>query len=359
MTTATPFPPPLTVELLDSTFSDLTPIPQIEKSCVAQIDYSSDFIQAYNYFRAVVAAKETTTLRAFALTSLCVSLNPANYTVWHYRRQCWDALQQQSEQWLQDELTFTARLGGDNPKNYQIWYHRRALLERLLSKTTNSNATTTMTSWYNHELDYTANIMLHHDGKNYHAWCYRQWILKQKAAAAAESSKVWMEELEFCHQLITTDIRNNSAWNQRWLATHSLQSAKESKILAQEELQYALQHARLDPYNESPWRYYIAILQEQVKKRSPDNSSSLLQDAVSQIREMEQEELVNKEKPPSPHLLAALVDVLQLFPKQKERQYLQEAHDIVTNQLLVVDAIRTQYWKYRAERLSKQLVSLQ
>jgi hypothetical protein len=56
--------------------------------------------------------------RSLQLTALCLRLNPANYTVWHFRRQCLDALDRHSDaQAIQKDLDLASSLGGDNPKN--------------------------------------------------------------------------------------------------------------------------------------------------------------------------------------------------------------------------------------------------
>ena len=87
------------------------------------------------------------------LTALCLKFNPANYTIWWYRRKCLSTLSKQDDNYDGDEtvtkgekkreekatyyslqriksdLELASELGGSNPKNYQIWYHRRSLLE--------------------------------------------------------------------------------------------------------------------------------------------------------------------------------------------------------------------------------------
>jgi protein farnesyltransferase/geranylgeranyltransferase type-1 subunit alpha len=47
------------VEDLDSVFADVTPIPQDDgPHPVCAIDYNDDFIQAYDYMRAILKADE-------------------------------------------------------------------------------------------------------------------------------------------------------------------------------------------------------------------------------------------------------------------------------------------------------------
>merc|ERR1711981_1383263 len=89
-------------------FADLTPIPQDDgKSAAVQIAYSEQFKDAYDYFRAIYTKNELST-RAYELTATCIALNPANYTVWEYRRQCVLKLKIS----IDEELEFTKKKMG-------------------------------------------------------------------------------------------------------------------------------------------------------------------------------------------------------------------------------------------------------
>ena len=57
------------------------------------------------------------------------------------------------------------------------------------------------------ELSLTAEV-LEEDGKNYHSWQHRQWIVQRYG--------LWDGELDFTDEMIKKDLRNNSAWNQRY-----------------------------------------------------------------------------------------------------------------------------------------------
>jgi len=178
----------LKAEDLPGAFSDLEPVPQdgdgdgASPGC-CRIDYAPEFVAAYDYFRAVLRSDERSD-RALALTRLCLQLNPANYTVWHFRRRCLfdDDVGDDDNIPLEDrmdgELQLAAELGGDNPKNYQIWYHRRALLEELRRRRRSDgngedDDDAIFKAHCRRELEYLSTVA-RHDSKNYHAWSHRQ-----------------------------------------------------------------------------------------------------------------------------------------------------------------------------------------
>ena len=203
--------------ILSDVFADIEPIPQDDgPHPVCAIDYPLAYVEAMGYLRAIMRADEHsgTSLqsfrflqspfashellgwphillpiclldRAFKLTSICLRFNPANYTNWHFRRQILASLSTAPEESrvlnltfydlekIENDLDFTAQIGGNNPKNYQIWYHRRNLLEYAFSNIKNESL-----ELVRKELDYVAGVF-EVDGKNYHVstfcccnWCH-------------------------------------------------------------------------------------------------------------------------------------------------------------------------------------------
>ena len=109
-----------------SYLSDIEPIPQDDgPDPVCSIAYTTEFTQAFDYLRALLKADERSE-RALKLTTSCLKLNAANYTVWHFRRRCLIALSStegKSElddttaktidvELIEKDLEFADRLGG-------------------------------------------------------------------------------------------------------------------------------------------------------------------------------------------------------------------------------------------------------
>jgi protein farnesyltransferase/geranylgeranyltransferase type-1 subunit alpha len=331
----------LTVDDLPTVFDDLEPIPQDDGPVsVSRIDYPPEFVQAYDYFRAILQNDERSE-RAFRLTELCLQFNPANYTVWHHRRSCLDALDFCSKDVLEKELQLAAQMGGDNPKNYQIWYHRRALLERLSDRDL-------LLEFCRHELKYTETVFAEGDSKNYHSWCYRQWVVQ-----TIDSDEAWQQEVDFSDIMVQKDVRNNSAWNQRWFAARRGRSAltwDESAV----ELEYALAGARIDPYNESPWRYFVAVLKEQIKG-DREKVLPLLTDYEEKVVATKNVLAdAGKDTETCSNLMSAQMDILEFKGDQTSLERAKELSEKLTE----CDPIRAKYWKFRSKQLNDAMSKL-
>lgn len=344
---------PLAVSELPEIFHDLDPVPQDDSDAVACIDYKEDFRQAYDYMRAVWKADERSE-RALRLTVTCLQMNPANYTVWHFRRVCLmsssinithddddDNVQNNNNPSLMiaDELQLATRLGGDNPKNYQIWYHRRAILEKLLLDHQNE----TSYYCYDKELEYI-DFVLSRDSKNYHAWSYRQWLV-QTLLNKTDATTVIPSEIAFVKSLILKDCRNNSAWNHYWFLTHVNNDTDSLSLeVAEEQAEYAFFHAQDDEFNESPWRFLVALVKEQVNKANNLAFLSTMLDKVQTMHSQDRYRLCN-------NVLSTLADLLELRGVKEDL----EAALKLTKQLETQDVIRKKYWILRQDQLTAKL----
>jgi hypothetical protein len=99
-------------------WKDIEPLPQDDgPNPVVKIAYTDNFQDVYDYLRAVMNKNEKS-LRALHLTTDAIDCNPANYTVWHYRREILQELKMD----LTEEFAFAEEIVLNEPKNYQIWY---------------------------------------------------------------------------------------------------------------------------------------------------------------------------------------------------------------------------------------------
>jgi protein farnesyltransferase/geranylgeranyltransferase type-1 subunit alpha len=197
----------LRIDEVEEVFFDLIPVPQDDgPDPVCAIEYPTSFRLAHDYLRACFKSGEKSD-RSLKLSATCLQLNPANYTVWHYRRACMDALGyfdswKVAKQRIQQDLSLSSQLGGNNPKNYQVWYHRRALLEAF-DKLATQDATfpstleTLESEFLESELEYLAGV-LNHDSKNYHAWSHRQWLIR-----TVNQPAVWDQDLQYSKSITT------------------------------------------------------------------------------------------------------------------------------------------------------------
>ena len=192
---------------------------------VPTMTYVTD-VRAMSLFRALREKNEgqmEVSERALALTDMLVHMNPANYTVWQCRAHVLIqmALSGQENDRLYKELDFLDTFALVNMKNYQVWYANMTLTRRQHRKLIVS-----ILGDPTRELDFVSSV-LDHDGKNYHTWAYRQWILAHfgglgfrdesvSAVGAGQYPHFWASDIAYADKMIQDDVRNNSAYNHRW-----------------------------------------------------------------------------------------------------------------------------------------------
>ena len=262
-----------------------------------------------DFFRAVVASEELSP-RVLALTKRVISLNAANYTAWHVRRECLYYLKVD----LNEELEYVEECADTNPKNYQVWYHRRALIEKLGDGT--------------REPQFVAQILEATDAKNYHAWAHRQW--------AVQTFNLWEGELEFSDFLIRDDVRNNSAWNHRWFVLTKAGTIKmlDNKVALQ-ELAYVQRKTELAISNECPYNYLRALSSRSHVKLQNEEVLSWL------------ESLLASATVTAVPLRTTLVDAYTA--RGDKMQAVQLCLELANK----LDTTRREYWRWRAAQLTE------
>ncbi|XP_033607812.1 protein farnesyltransferase/geranylgeranyltransferase type-1 subunit alpha isoform X2 [Cryptotermes secundus] len=270
----------------------------------------------YDYFRAVLKSCEKSE-RALQLTKDALDLNPANYTVWQYRREILKHLNKD----LIPELHYVKEVIEDNPKNYQVWHHRRVIVEWLQDPS--------------YELSFTKTV-LSQDSKNYHAWQHRQWVIR--------TFKLFENELQYVDHLLEDDIRNNSAWNQRYFVINNTTGFKPDVV--EQELAFTLEKIKKVTNNESAWNYLRGVLLH--------HSGGLSQ--VQNVRKVCEELYSSGNR--SPLLLAFLVDICEENIERADGDKADSLHqavqlcDMLANEY---DTIRREYWNYIARSLTQRV----
>eukprot|EP01100_Stratorugosa_tubuloviscum_P004719 TRINITY_DN2193_c0_g4_i1.p1 TRINITY_DN2193_c0_g4~~TRINITY_DN2193_c0_g4_i1.p1 ORF type:complete len:315 (-),score=112.61 TRINITY_DN2193_c0_g4_i1:73-1017(-) len=301
-------------------WKDITPISQDDgPQPICPINYSTKFSETMGYFRAILVKQEMST-RALDLTEEVIDLNPANYTVWYFRR----LLLKSVKFTINDEFKFCEQLALEEPKNYQIWYHRRAIVE--------------LSQDCSRELDFTTKA-IQNDNKNYHAWAHRQWVI--------ETFNLWEKELDFLESLLTFDIRNNSAWNHRFfILSRNKAITNEIRSL---EIEYTINKIKLCASNVSAWNYLKGLM----NGSNIDNYPTVIEFCDWMVQN---------------HPICAPANVfkvdilqqkiLQLKGKgqiEQLRELVNEAERICNNLATNLAVKHAKYWYYRIDQFQKQL----
>ena len=308
-------------------WSDVSPLKQDEgQDPVAVIQYSDRFRNTFDYFRAILA-KDERSKRAFDLTTECISLNPANYTVWYFRR----VLLKDLGLDLKQELLYMDEVIEMHSKNYQVWHHRKCIVEMM-----SDDAEFSPGFAAKKEKKFTGEI-LEVDSKNYHAWQHRQWMVS--------FFKEWEGELEYTNNLIEDDVRNNSAWNHRHFVITNTTGFIDEVI--DRELNYVMAKITLATFNESPWNYLRGILEPKGLLSKP-RVTAFCEDLFS-----------SPSNDKSPHLVGFIIDSLEERLEAGERvmtdeNILEKAVNLCNLLALKWDPIRVNYWNFIRDSLREK-----
>ncbi|CAG9766907.1 unnamed protein product [Ceutorhynchus assimilis] len=300
-------------------WQDITPLKQDDGDYpVVAIDYTLEFQDCFDYFRAIVHKKEYSE-RALELTQTAASYNAANFTVWQYRREILKALDKD----LHEELKYIEKVILKQTKNYQVWHHRKVLVEWLKDPSKEK---------------YFTEKALSKDAKNYHAWQHRQWVIK--------TFDLFDGELDYVEQLLKDDVKNNSAWNQRYFVVNNTTGFTEDVL--SREIQFTLEKILELQDNESAWNYLRGLLLH-------DKTGLSRNKTVTEFCES-----LYKDGSRSPFLLALIVDMCSERAAEdgagdgNNLYTVARAMELCNSLATNYDTIRAKYWEYTAETIEKQ-----
>ncbi|CAG9857960.1 unnamed protein product [Phyllotreta striolata] len=297
-------------------WSDITPLAQDDnEEPIVAIDYTENFKDCYDYFRAIVQKKEISE-RALELTQTAANLNPANYTVWQYRRDILKGLDKD----LHEELEFVEKIILKQSKNYQVWHHRKVLVEWLKDPSKEK---------------YLTEHVLSKDAKNYHAWQHRQWVIK--------TFKLYDGELDYVDLLLKDDIRNNSAWNQRYFVINNTTGFTEEVL--RQEIEYTLSRIREITENESAWNYLRGLL---LHDKAGLSNNTTVKAFVEELYESNNR---------SPFLLAIIVDMCleQVGAGGGDSNYsAKRAVELCKDLMEKFDTVRANYWQHMLDSIGSE-----
>ncbi|KAE9418892.1 hypothetical protein Angca_008225, partial [Angiostrongylus cantonensis] len=308
-------------------WSDVQPIyPSKEEDGAVRIAVTEQFRDAFAYLRAVMASGEESP-RVFLLTEDCIQLNPANYTLWQFRRELLKKLDID----LKNELKYLDDVIMQTPKNYQVWHHRRCVAEWVGPSAVQG------------ELNFSA-LAIEYESKNYHAWQYRQWVLRHFVFAADDIQRAIESELSFTDKLIFEDARNNSAWNHRYFVLQSTNKISDPSTL-DNELNLAKRLIEKMPNNESVWNYLAGLLLSDGVSSRPD--------VVAFVEDLYERTEANKR---APYLVSFLCDIIleNIGNDIKPIDNFKRVKELYT-ELITLDPVRSNYWKHQI-RVAEHIV---
>jgi len=177
------------------------------------------------------------------------------------------------------------------------------------------------------ELDFIAE-MLEKDSKNYHAWSYRQWVIK--------TYNLWEKEIQYVEKLLETDIRNNSAWNQRYFVIENTTNL--SVEIRKSEINYAMLKISMSPNNRSSWNYLKGMVVGMKWSDFPEIEEFCQSNSSKWIS--------------CPILTALLIDIYQ---EKGDSTHLNLCLELCDKLAGGLDDIHKKYWIYKKKKIEEKL----
>ncbi|KAJ1645881.1 CAAX geranylgeranyltransferase alpha subunit [Coemansia asiatica] len=322
-------------------WKDVTPLEQEDGQFpICPIAYTDKYKEMMDYMRAAMAAGEVSE-RAYRLTSDVLKKNPGHYTVWVYRKKLIEELHLD----IEDELAWLESIAEMYPKNYQSWHHREVIVCMLLDPQILADMPQDQRvchSVIRRELSFLANV-IDEDSKNFHAWSYRQWLVRRYG--------IWEQEKVFINTMIDQDVRNNSAWNQRYFVLVQGDTSGNASIddgVLQAEIDYAVEVIKRAPNNESPWSYIVGML----LRHAPEK---LYKELLSRIQQLSNDASYGQAAKSSPFYWSALVDIYESRAAKEDSDAREKTLDLARSACTALatdhDPTRMKYWEYRQTTL--------
>ncbi|KDN53216.1 protein prenylyltransferase [Tilletiaria anomala UBC 951] len=255
------------------------------------------------------------------VTGKLLSFNPEHYTAWNFRRRILDRLfahdsrSASLNQAAKKDFFAAAPALRSHPKVYWIWNHRQWCLEEypdapVTAEEDDTGAETSKEATAAARLAAVeqkwrlemrlVDKMLDLDGRNFHGWNYRRYLLTQLARASAETgstdgSSSASSELSYTLSKIEKDFSNFSAWHQRqllysrqWQLQAATRSDSGSSALTKandlaREFELVQQAMYTDPSDQSVWLYHRWLVEEDPRAEVLDREIK----AVEELLEIE------------------------------------------------------------------------
>lgn len=282
-------------------------------------------LEVQGYMRAMLNADERSE-RALNLTRDAIRINKSDFIAWYYRRNILLSLARVDL--FEEELKFIEYIASKSPKNYQLYYHREAVVS-FLQKHMDPEAFVKLV-----DKDFNwCTAVICEDSKNYHAWSYRQWLVKSfPEAADIKKEKMYIDTA------IRFDPHNNSAWNYRFFIRYKISGATVTQEEIMKDVEFVIEKASRSPNNAAPWNYMNSILELPEAKED-----KVVLDRVKKFAEEACSKYIF-----CAHCAVLLSDLLKEDSEKEQRlALLVKLRDSI-------DTVRAKYWDSLIDELTKR-----